>query len=83
MSWGSYFASNGFKRENLSEKILAAQRRGSEWPQAPDPQPFRENRNTDTRHTTPFFLYEEIQSGHIVRKNLSRLVSTLFSLTSL
>lgn len=48
---------------------------GSEWPQASDPLILSEKRETQTQGT-PFFLYEEIQSGHIVWKNLSKLVST-------
>lgn len=80
---GKLFCFKWFQERKPKWENSGSTKEGSEWPQAPDPQPFRENRNTDTRHTTPFFLYEEIQSGHIVRKNLSRLVSTLFSLTSL
>lgn len=48
---------------------------GSEQAPASDPWILAEKRETQTQGT-PFFLYEEIQPGHIIKKNLSKPVST-------
>lgn len=39
--------------------------------------PFREKRNTHTQ-ATPVFLYEEIQSGHMVRKKSAKTCFYIF-----
>lgn len=52
---------------------------GSEWPKASDPSILSEKRETHT-HTqaTPVFLYEEIQSGHMVRKKSAKTCFYIF-----
>lgn len=64
---GKLFCFRWFKTEKSKRESFGGIKEGSEWPKASAPSMLPEKRETHT-HATPLCLYEEIQSGHIVRK---------------